>query len=174
MFRVIIIFLALGSFWLNASMVGQKALGFGVDSWVQKAGKTFNDVEDFKGKVLYIYGFQAWCPACHSHGFPTIQYLSEKFKDDDGVAFVAIQSVFEGFSFNTKDSAKSIIKKYSLEHIPVGHSGTPSKRSLFMRNYQSRGTPWIVVVDKEGIIRFSDFHETKENLERLIVHLSKL
>ena len=141
-------------------ITGQKAPSFGVDTWLQKGDSQQTkalDINDFKGKVLYLYGFQAWCPGCHSHGFPTLQKLSKHYAGDVSVAFVAIQTVFEGFSFNSVNAAKDIIKKYSLT-MPVGHSGSSDKRSGFMANYRSGGTPWTVIIDKKGIVRFNDFH----------------
>ena len=136
---------------------GEKAPSFGVDTWVQDNGISNIDIEKYKGKVLYVYGFQAWCPGCHSHGFPTLQKLSKHYKGDDKVAFVAIQTVFEGFMVNSVNAAKDIIKKYNLT-MPIGHSGTNEKKSEFMRNYKSGGTPWTVIVDKNGMVRFNDFH----------------
>ncbi len=136
---------------------GQKAPSFGVDTWVQSNGASKIDIEDYKGKVLYLYGFQAWCPGCHSHGFPTLQKLSSHYQGDDKVAFVAIQTVFEGFMVNSVNAAKDIIKKYSLT-MPIGHSGSSDKKSEFMRNYRSGGTPWTVIIDKNGVVRFNDFH----------------
>lgn len=138
-------------------ITGQKAPSFGVDTWIQTNGKTSLDVDAYRGKVLYVYGFQAWCPGCHSHGFPTLQKLSKHYKNDDKVAFVAIQTVFEGFSFNSANAAKDIIKKYSLT-MPIGHSGSSDKKSEFMKNYRSGGTPWTVIIDKNGMVRFNDFH----------------
>ena len=64
-------------------------------------GKTSLDVDDFKGKVVYLYCFQSWCPGCHSHGFPTLQQLTKHYANDPDVAFVAIQTTFEGYGFNT-------------------------------------------------------------------------
>ena len=136
---------------------GQKAPSFGVDTWLQTNGKTNLDIDSYKGKVLYVYGFQSWCPGCHSHGFPTLQKLSKHYKDDDKVAFVAIQTAFEGFMVNSVEAAADIIKKYSLL-MPVGHSGSRYKKSVFMNNYKSGGTPWTVIIDKNGIVRFNDFH----------------
>ncbi len=137
-------------------LIGQKAKNFEVDSWVQTHKKDL-DIGDFKGKVLYLYGFQSWCPGCHSHGFPTLSELSKIYKDDKDVAFVAIQTTFEGYSSNDKDAAKQIVDRYKLT-MPVGHSGTDGVRSKFMQNYQTGGTPWTIIVDKQGIIRFSNFH----------------
>jgi len=136
---------------------GQKAPDFGVDTWIQIDGDKKPSIDDYKGKILYVYGFQAWCPGCHSHGFPTLQELSKHYKDDDKVAFVAIQTVFEGFMVNSVLAAELIVKKYDLD-MPVGHSGLDDKRSKFMNDYKSGGTPWTVIVDKKGIVRFNDFH----------------
>ena len=69
--------------------------------------------------------------ADHSSGFPTLQKVMSRFKDNDNVAFVAIQTVFEGFASNTFDHAKQVARKYKLT-IPVGQSGAPGKRSHVM------------------------------------------
>jgi thiol-disulfide isomerase/thioredoxin len=151
---------------------GQKAPSFGVDTWLQTNGKSSLDVEAYKGKVLYVYGFQAWCPGCHSHGFPTLQKLSKHYKNDDKVAFVAIQTVFEGFMVNSVNAAKDIIKKYSLT-MPVGHSGSSDNRSQFMNNYQSGGTPWTVIIDKNGTVRFNDFHANVDDIIKYMDVLKK-
>jgi thiol-disulfide isomerase/thioredoxin len=149
------IFISINMFALG--ITGQKAPSFGVDTWIQTNGKTSLDIDSYKGKVLYVYGFQAWCPGCHSHGFPTLQKLSKHYKNDGKVAFVAIQTVFEGYTFNSINAAKDIIKKYSLT-MPIGHSGSSTKASQFMQNYRSGGTPWTVIIDKNGRVRFNDFH----------------
>ncbi len=153
------------------SLIGQQAKKFDVDSWVQTY-KNDLDIDDFKGKVLYLYGFQSWCPGCHSHGFPTLDKLSKIYKDDKNVAFVAIQTTFEGFSSNDENAAKKIVKKYNLT-MPVGQSGVDGVRSRFMRNYRTGGTPWTIIIDKQGIIRFSNFHLSVDEAVALINKLKK-
>lgn len=160
-YLLMIIFMSLNLY--AAGIEGQKAPSFGVDTWIQTNEKKPLDIDDYKGKILYLYGFQSWCPGCHSHGFPTLQKLSKHYKNDTSVAFVAVQSVFEGFSFNTINKAKEIIKRYNLT-MPVGHSGSATKSSEFMINYRSAGTPWTVVIDKKGIVRFNNFHAKVEDL----------
>lgn len=162
------IFLSMVVFNLYATGIeGQKAPSFEVDEWIQTNGKPTLDIEDFKGKVLYLYGFQSWCPGCHSHGFPTLRTLSEHYKNNKDVAFVAVQTVFEGFSSNTIEAAKKIIKDYDLA-MPVGHSGINNQRSRLMINYKTGGTPWTVIIDKKGIVRFNGFHLPIEDLVLLI------
>jgi len=168
-----LLFLILLTLSLNARGIeGEKAPNFEVDEWIQTNGKDSLNIKDFKGKVLYLYGFQSWCPGCHTHGFPTLQKLSKHYKGDKDVSFVAIQTVFEGFHTNTVESAKKIIKDYNLT-MPVGHSGVNNKRSLFMINYNTGGTPWTIIVDKKGIVRFNNFHLPVDDLIALIDSLKK-
>jgi len=153
---------------LNArGIVGQKAPSFAVDTWVQDNDIKDINIDNYKGKVLYLYGFQSWCPACHSHGFPTLKKLSKKFKKDKKVAFVAIQTTFEGYYINTSLAASLIVKKYDLD-MPVGHSKRDGKKEDFMTNYDTGGTPWIILVDKKGIVRFSNFHASYDELVNFI------
>jgi thiol-disulfide isomerase/thioredoxin len=166
---ILIVFFTLSN--LSAKEEINKAPKFGVDIWIQSPKKNL-DIEDFKGKVLYIYGFQAWCPGCHSHGFPTLRKLAEHYQEDKDVAFVAIQTVFEGYSSNTIEAAKKIIKDYKLT-MPVGHSGINGIRSEFMLNYNTGGTPWTIIVDKNGNIQFSDFHLKVDQAISIIEYLKK-
>jgi thiol-disulfide isomerase/thioredoxin len=158
---------------LNArGIVGQEAPSFSVDAWIQVNGKGSLDIENYKGKVLYLYGFQSWCPACHSHGFPTLNKLSKHYEKNNDVGFVAIQTTFEGYYINTQLAAKLIVKKYDLK-MPVGQSNREVGKKNFMDNYNTGGTPWIILVDKKGIVRFSEFHATPEELISMIDVLRK-
>jgi len=138
------------------------------DTWFNlPKGQDSLDVADYRGKVVYLYGFQSWCPGCHSQGFPTLQKLIEKFGKADDVAFVAVQTTFEGFSTNTAAKAKATGERYSLA-IPIGHSGSEGKRSALMQAYKTGGTPWTIIIDKDGVVRYNDFHITPAQGERLI------
>ena len=119
--------------------------------WVQKVEDVTPTIEI--GKVNYLFFFQSWCPGCHSHGFPTLKKIKEEFPD---VNFIAVQTVFEGFSTNTKERAVADVKSYGLD-IPVGHDGTAGKPSPLMRRYRSGGTPWTVIIDKKGVVQFNGF-----------------
>ena len=86
------------------------------------SGQEKIDIKDFRGIVLHLSCFQAWCRGCHSSGFSTLQKVMSRFKDSDDVAFVAVQTVFEGFASNTFDHAKQVARSYKLT-IPVAQSG---------------------------------------------------
>jgi len=39
-------------------------------------------------------------------GFPTLQTLTQIFKDNEKVEFLAVQTVFEGYNINTQDKLR--------------------------------------------------------------------
>ena len=45
------------------------------------------------------------------------------------------------------------------------------RRSLVMQRYRTGGTPWIILIDREGRVRFNDFHAEAEQLQRTIQQL---
>ena len=121
------------------------------------AGEQSLDVDDLEGRVVFMLGFQSWCPGCHSRGFPALKQLIEDYKTTDDVSFVAVQTVFEGFSTNTTQRAWDTARRYKLD-IPIGHDGSDGRRSSIMRRYRTGGTPWVIIIDKKGVVQFNDFH----------------
>ena len=86
------------------------------------------------------------------------------------MAFVAVQTSFEGFHANTFERAKEVMNKYSLM-IPVGQSGTTSKSSALMARYRTGGTPWTIIIDRTGIVRYNNYHIQPESAVELINRL---
>ena len=149
-------------------ILGKPAPNWSVDQWLNlPTGQKRIDIQNFRGKALYLFCFQSWCPGCHSSGFPTLQKVMARFKDNDDVAFVAIQTVFEGFASNTFDHAKQVAQKYKLT-IPVGQSGEQGKPSQVMAHYRSGGTPWVVIIDRDGVVRYNDFHVSVDQADKVI------
>ena len=146
-------------------------LNGGVSQWLNlPEGVELVERSDYQGKVLYLYFFQSWCPGCHSSGFPTLKAVSESFAGQTDVAFVAIQSAFEGASANTFEKAGEVVEKYQLT-MPVGHAGNGKGPPDIMRDYRTGGTPWTVIIDKEGRVRFNDFHIQPADAATLIQNL---
>ena len=164
-----------GSLWAESTrgILGQKGPLWQVDQWVQLPGdRNTLDVNDLQGKVVYLYCFQAWCPGCHRHGFPTLQEMIAHYHGQEDVVFVAVQTVFEGFSANPPSRVKEMAQRYRLK-IPMGHSGSPQKRSTLMQRYRTGGTPWTIIIDRQGVVRFNDFHIQPDAAGRLIDHLRR-
>ena len=154
-------------------ILNQKAPLWEVSEWVQlPEGRKSLELSDLNGKVIYLYCFQAWCPGCHKYGFPTLQQVQSEFAGDDDVAIVAVQTTFEGFSHNGVKQAKEMAKKYNL-HIPVGQSGARGHPSRLMGSYRTGGTPWTIIIDRQGVVRYNDFHIAAADAIRFIRFLKE-
>lgn len=155
-------------------IVGQRAPNWSISEWMQlPEGVTTLNVNDFRGKVLYLYFFQSWCPGCHSSGFPTLQNLHREFADDDDVAFVVVQTTFEGHEQNGADKLLPTAERYGLR-IPFGQSAGASGTPEIMREYRTGGTPWVVLINKQGDVDFNDFHIDPNGAVEAIKHLKRI
>ncbi len=89
------------------------------------------------------------------------------------VKFFAVQTVFEGYQFNTPDKLRENQLKFDLK-IPMAHAaGDPDTRRApaIMRAYRSRGTPWTVIIDPRGRVVYNDFHIGVDQARALIDRL---
>ncbi len=146
---------------------GYQAPELDVPIWIDGKGEKTDAVklDNYEGKFKVIYCFQAWCPGCHSRGLPALQKMVEALKDNDKVAFMAIQTVFEGSHANTFERVKEIQKEYDLK-IPFGHDvGDENTRNISstMVNYRTGGTPWFIFINQNGTVVFNDYHLNTEN-----------
>jgi len=140
---------------------GYEAPELDIDYWIDADGEPANfSIADSKGKWTFIKCFQNWCPGCHSSGFPSLKAFSDEFHDNPGVAITGIQTVFEGFSTNTQDKVRELQQRYELP-IVMGHDpGDPDARhssSDTMIKYRTGGTPWLILIDPDGVVAFNDF-----------------
>jgi len=142
----------------DLGIAGNKAPEWGVNTWINvSSDKGAPSLKKHRGDVIYILGFQTWCSGCHRYGFPTLKKLINRYRGNDDLHFMAIQTAFEGFSTNDLGGARQTARRYGLS-IPVGHSGAKGRRSPFMEQYRTGGTPWVIVIGRKGYVRFNGFH----------------
>ncbi|SFU18795.1 N-acetyltransferase [Pseudomonas marincola] len=144
---------------------GQPAPELRITDWVDRHGQPIAPfrLSEHAGKVRVIYCFQAWCPGCHSHGFPTLQSLITEFKDQP-VVFAVVQSVFEGHRENGPEKRAENAELYQLD-LPFGQDdGLP--RPTIMSDYRTGGTPWFIVIDRNGVVVANNYRP--ENLAATI------
>ena len=149
-------------------ILGQPAPGWEIAQWANLPENNESlDIADLAGKVVYLYCFQSWCPGCRHRGFPTLVDLVDRYEGTEDVVFVAVQAVFEGFQINTVQAGRKMVREFGLD-IPVGHDGSNGKRSTLMRRYRTGGTPWAIIIDKQGTVRFNGFHIAPDDAAELI------
>ena len=114
-------------------------------------------LDQLRGKVVVLHAFQMLCPGCVSHGLPQAQRLHDYFPKDE-VAVIGIHTVFEHHAAMTPISLEAFIHEYRLT-FPIGVD-TASKTAdspVTMARYQMRGTPTLILIDKEGMLRANYF-----------------
>ena len=143
---------------MESNEVKKTAREFRIDQWIDPMGQPTAPIlmEHYSGKFKIIFCFQHWCAGCHSLGLPTLQKLVETFKNDSGIAFFAIQTVFEGEHENTFDKIIETQKKYDLQ-IPFGHD-PGNGGSTLMEDYHTGGTPWFIFINQHDEVVFEGFH----------------
>ena len=154
-------------------IVGKIAPELTVPYWIDQHGQPSSfSLAEARGKWVFLKCFQNWCPGCHSHGFPALKKVADAFVHHDGVTVAGIQTVFEGFSSNTRDAVRRLQLRYQLA-IPMGHdAGDPDGDHLptTMRNYRTGGTPWMILIDPSGAVVYNDY---SVDANRLIDFLNK-
>ena len=93
-------------------------------------------------------------------GFPTLQKVTQAFKNENQVKFFAVQTVFEGYDYNSQDKLRKNQLEWGLK-IPMAHAaGNPQSHEIpaIMSKYRSGGTPWTVLIDSKGSVVYNHFH----------------
>jgi len=140
----------------SAALLGTKAKELDVDAWTP-GDRSPVRLSEQRGRVVVIYAFQGWCPSCQSRGFPTTLKLRDELEGEP-VEFVFIQTTFEGFAANDYDRALNEQKRWRIDR-PVGHDAAANseERPHTMTAFRTGGTPWTIVLDPWGRVRYNDF-----------------
>jgi hypothetical protein len=139
---------------------GLSSPGHPAPEW--RVGRWFNcdtplSLAALRGKVVALHAFQMLCPACVQHGLPQAARLHALFTPED-VAVVGLHTVFEHHAAMTPVALEAFLYEYRIG-FPVGvdeHAeGDPVP--LTMRACGLRGTPSLLLFDREGNLRRHSF-----------------
>lgn len=157
----------------RAQAVGRKAPQWDISEWINGDG---GNVDQLKGRVIIIDFFQLWCPGCNKFSGPLMTFWQKRFADDIAagrLSLVKIHTVFEGHGYQTVKKLKSYVKEKGIT-LPVGVDRHIKGQRLpvTMKRYETRGTPEMAIIDREGIIRLQEFgYFEPEPAEALITTL---
>lgn len=95
--------------------------------------------------------------------------LEKKYADADDVVLFHLQTVFEGHKVNTPELGRTMARRAGVR-APVGQDARAdaSRLSLLMLHYGTGGTPWTIVIDKQGVVRHSSVTPPFKALTKMI------
>jgi peroxiredoxin len=106
-----------------------------------------------RGKVVVLVAFQVLCPKSVSSGIPQAQRIYETFEPGD-VAVIGLHATFEHHDAVSPAVLKAFTQEYRLK-FPIGldqpNAAGPIPHT--MERYKMRGTPSLVLIDKQGLVR---------------------
>jgi hypothetical protein len=132
-----------------------KAPALRISQWLNTDGPI--TLAGLRGRVVVLHAFQMLCPGCVSHGLPQAQAVRSSFSEDD-VSVLGIHTVFEHHAVMGPDALGVFLHEWRIS-FPVGidqpdpDSGIP----LTMQAYAMRGTPSLVLIDRDGDVRLQHF-----------------
>jgi peroxiredoxin len=110
-----------------------------------------------RGRIVMLHAFQMLCPGCVSHGTPQAERVHRMFREHD-ITVIGLHTVFEHHAAMTPVSLEAFIHEYRLTYpIGVDQELPGSLIPTTMQNYQMRGTPSMVLIGRDGQIRYQGF-----------------
>ena len=104
------------------------------------------DIKDLKGKVVVADFWATWCGPCIA-SFPAMQKMVNKYKDDDKVKFVFINTWENGEDKNKQAGDFMTKSQYNFQVLM-------DSEDKVVQQFKVEGIPTKFVIDGNGIIRF--------------------
>ena len=106
-----------------------------------------------RGRVVVLAAFQVLCPNSIASGIPQAQRIFETFEPKD-VAVIGLHATFEHHDAFNSAVLKAFIHEYRLKFpIALDQPNPASPIPHTMERYKMRGTPSLVLIDRQGLVR---------------------
>ncbi len=115
-----------------------------------------------EGKVVMVMAFQMLCPGCVLHGVPQAQRVHDLFARED-VQVIGLHTVFEHHEAMREAGLRAFVHEFRVT-FPVGidrHEGD-DPMPLTMSRYAMRGTPTLILIDRQGLVRTHQFGQVDD------------
>jgi hypothetical protein len=105
------------------------------------------------GRVVVLVAFQALCSKSVAVGIPQALRIYETFAPTD-VTVVGLHTTFEHHDAFNASVLKAFIQEYRLKFpIALDQPQPSSPIPLTMERYKMRGTPSLILIDRQGLVR---------------------
>jgi hypothetical protein len=106
-----------------------------------------------RGRVVVLTAFQVLCPNSIAGGIPQALRIFETFEPKD-VAVIGLHATFEHHEAFSVPVLKAFIHEYRLKFpIALDQPNPASPIPHTMERYKMRGTPSLVLIDRQGLVR---------------------
>ncbi len=122
-------------------------------------------LSDLKGKVVLINFWATWCAPCLLEFYDFPSKIIEPFKNS---GFVLLP-ISRGEKIDDVKSRMSKLKKDGIEF----NVGIDPDESIF-KMYAIGGIPKNILIDKNGIVRYTSFGYSEENMKKLSSMIKKI
>lgn len=116
-------------------------------------------LSQLKGKPVFILFWATWCGPCRKE-IPKIKELYKRFSDK-GIVFLSI-------AIDYRQKEEDVVNFKKVYEIP--YMALWDKDNEVSAKYYVRGVPTILLIDKDGIIKFRDNY-VNVYLEQLLANL---
>ena len=122
-----------------------------VSAWLNV--KTPPTLKGLKGKVVVVTPFQLHCPGSIKHGLPQAARLAASFNDDE-VVVIGLNTPFEDPAKQDKAAVEAFVAEHEFTFpIALDKPGAKGELPKTMEDYEIRGTPTILLFDRQGRLR---------------------
>ena len=123
-------------------------------------------MSDFRGKVVVIDFWATWCASC-MRAFPALQKVVDKYKNDEKVVFLFINTLEK--DKNYKQKAENYIAENNYSFRMLFDEMNDLDKSVSTA-FGIKSLPFKVVIDEKGFIKFKSINPT-DNLEEIVTEL---
>jgi hypothetical protein len=114
-------------------------------------------LSSLRGQVVILVAFQALCAKSAAQGIPQARRIFETFAPGD-LTVIGLHTAFEHRdAFNTA-VLKAFLHEYQVQFpIALDQTNPNGPIPLTMERYKMRGTPSLVLIDRQGMLRKHTF-----------------
>ena len=131
-----------------------------VSEWINVAQPVH--LQALRGRVVVIAVFQILCPASVSYGIAQAIGIHNRFPARD-TAVLGLHSLVAHRSVMTPAALHAFVQEYHIP-FPVGADRLPEGQGMphTMQAYGLKGTPSLVVIDRQGRLRLKHFGRAED------------